>query len=170
MFFFLNYSLVLMFLIEEQNFFSRQNRGENQRLVNFWGEASLYWPMTGIQNVRKWRQFVLLCCGQKNVNKIMPDFEQNKKLYWAFSWQANRLTMNIEFCRVFQGWIGRLKKMHKFDKLEIMNYNFKVSNKGNQKSNKWWKSVSMILINNVNIIYGLYYIYIYIYIYIVVNK
>ena len=32
-------------------------------------------PMTEIQNVR---QFVLVCCGQKNVNKIMPNFEQNE--------------------------------------------------------------------------------------------
>ena len=34
--------------------------------------------MTGIQNVRKSRQFVLVYCGQKNVNKIMSDFEQNQ--------------------------------------------------------------------------------------------
>ena len=43
----------------------------------FCGEASHDGPMTGIQNVRKRRQFVLVYCGQKNVNKIMPDFEQN---------------------------------------------------------------------------------------------
>ena len=34
--------------------------------------------MIGIQNVRKWRQFVLVCRDQKNVNKIMPGFEQNE--------------------------------------------------------------------------------------------
>ena len=34
--------------------------------------------MIGIQNVRKWRQFVLVSRDQKNVNKIMPGFEQNE--------------------------------------------------------------------------------------------
>ena len=33
--------------------------------------------MIGIQNVRKC-QFVLVCRDQKNVNKIMPGFEQNE--------------------------------------------------------------------------------------------
>ena len=34
--------------------------------------------MIGIQNVRKLCQFVLVCHDQKNVNKIMPGFEQNE--------------------------------------------------------------------------------------------
>ena len=37
--------------------------------------------MTGIQNVRKWHQFVLVYCDQKYVNKIMPGFEQNQGRY-----------------------------------------------------------------------------------------
>ena len=52
--------------------------GNEPGIGQFCGEASHYWTMTGIKNVRKWRQFVLVYCGQKNVNKIMPDFEQNK--------------------------------------------------------------------------------------------
>ena len=50
------------------------NRGEKPAIGQFLREASLDWSMTGIQNVRKWRQFVLVYCGQKNANKIMPDF------------------------------------------------------------------------------------------------
>ena len=46
----------------------------------------------------------------------------NKKLYRAFSRQANGLTLNIP---VLQGLlIGRLKQMRKVDKLNIMNYKF----------------------------------------------
>ena len=71
-----------------------QTEGKNQRLVNFCREASLDWPMTGIQNVIKWRQFVLVCCGQKNVNKIIPGFEQNYgtnlKLESASRWRTER--------------------------------------------------------------------------------
>ena len=48
----------------------------------------------------------------------------NKKLYRAFSRQANGLTLNIS---VLQGLLrvnGRLKKMRKVDKLKIMNDKF----------------------------------------------
>ena len=60
---------------------------KNQRSVNFCGKPPLIDRSQGWENVRKWRQdervrkwrqLFLVCCGQKNVNRIMPDFEQNK--------------------------------------------------------------------------------------------
>ena len=68
-------------IFEGRSLPQQKTEEKKQRLVNFCGEA---WPVTEIQNVRKWRQFVLVCCGQKNVNKIMPYFEHNQAAFRTY--------------------------------------------------------------------------------------
>ena len=53
------------------------NKGEKPGIGQFLRGSLLWLTNDRDANVRKWRQFVLVYCGQKNVNKIMPDFEQN---------------------------------------------------------------------------------------------
>ena len=54
------------------------NRGEKPAIDQFL-QGSLPWLTNDRDtNVRKWRQFVLVCRDQKSVNKIMPGFEQNQ--------------------------------------------------------------------------------------------
>ena len=59
-------------------------------------------------------------------------FRLNRKLCRAFSQQANRLAVNIPVLPGLLRVNRKAEKMRKVDELEIMNYNFKVSNKGNQ--------------------------------------
>ena len=30
--------------------------------------------MAGVQGVGGWRRFVMVCCGRKNVSRVLPDF------------------------------------------------------------------------------------------------
>ena len=62
----------------------------------------------------------------------VDDYLENKKLYRAFSQQANGLTVNIPVLPGLLRVNRKAEKMRKVYKLEIINYNFKVSNKGNQ--------------------------------------